>query len=182
MKKFIASILSITLLSTCGMILNASAEENVIDESITFDTIGTNNYSFNQLLEIREKISDDILCKIDDLCVTGIPCVFDDNNKYLYSYISVEVQTEESKQIIQDYCKEHNYDDIVLVIVNKNWTQPKIGLIFGENTIGDSENKSITEITVGDSTFPRGDINLDGKVNTLDLLMLKKYLLGLMEW
>ena len=40
----------------------------------------------------------------------------------------------------------------------------------------------ITEITVGDSTFPRGDINLDGKVNTVDLLMLKKYLLGLMEW
>ena len=48
--------------------------------------------------------------------------------------------------------------------------------------IGDSENKPITEITVGDSTFPRGDINLDGKVNTVDLLMLKKYLLGLMEW
>ena len=48
--------------------------------------------------------------------------------------------------------------------------------------IGDSENKPITEITVGDSTFPRGDINLDGKVNTVDLLMLKKYLLGLIEW
>ena len=48
--------------------------------------------------------------------------------------------------------------------------------------IGDSENKPITEFTVGDSTFPRGDINLDGKVNTVDLLMLKKYLLGLMEW
>ena len=49
-------------------------------------------------------------------------------------------------------------------------------------TIGESENKPITEFTIGDSTFPRGDINLDGKVNTLDLLMLKKYLLGLMEW
>ena len=49
-------------------------------------------------------------------------------------------------------------------------------------TIGESENKPITEITVGDSTFPRGDINLDGKVNTVDLLMLKKYLLGLIEW
>ena len=51
-----------------------------------------------------------------------------------------------------------------------------------DTTIGDSENKPITEVTVGDSTFPRGDINLDGKVNTVDLLMLKKYLLGLMEW
>ena len=49
-------------------------------------------------------------------------------------------------------------------------------------TIGESENKPITEFTVGDSTFPRGDINLDDKVNTVDLLMLKKYLLGLMEW
>ena len=51
-----------------------------------------------------------------------------------------------------------------------------------DTTIGESENKPITEITVGDSTFPRGDINLDGKVTTVDLLMLKKYLLGLMEW
>ena len=49
-------------------------------------------------------------------------------------------------------------------------------------TIGESENKPITEFTVGDSTFPRGDINLDDKVNTADFLMLKKYLLGLMEW
>ena len=54
--------------------------------------------------------------------------------------------------------------------------------ISKDTTIGDSENKPITEITVGDSTFPRGDINLDGKVNTVDLLMLKKYLLGLIEW
>ena len=60
--------------------------------------------------------------------------------------------------------------------ITKDMLEEK-GLIIGE-----SENKPITEITVGDSTFPRGDINLDGKVNTVDLLMLKKYLLGLMEW
>jgi len=49
------------------------------------------------------------------------------------------------------------------------------------NNIGDSEG-SITEFTVGDSVYPRGDINLDGKTNTADLLYLKKYLLGLIEW
>ena len=49
-------------------------------------------------------------------------------------------------------------------------------------TVGESSSNSNTEFTIGDSTFPRGDINLDGKVNTVDLLMLKKYLLGLMEW
>ena len=69
-------------------------------------------------------------------------------------------------------------------ITNSN-EGPKNGIYYKDydsNTIGESENKPITEITVGDSTFPRGDINLDGKVNTVDLLMLKKYLLGLMEW
>ena len=49
-------------------------------------------------------------------------------------------------------------------------------------TVGESSGNPNTEFTIGDSTFPRGDINLDGKVNTVDLLMLKKYLLGLMEW
>ena len=51
-----------------------------------------------------------------------------------------------------------------------------------KSTVGESSSNSNTEFTIGDSTFPRGDINLDGKVNTVDLLMLKKYLLGLMEW
>ena len=51
-----------------------------------------------------------------------------------------------------------------------------------KSTVGESSGNPNTEFTVGDSTFPRGDINLDGKVNTVDLLMLKKYLLGLMEW
>ncbi|MCD7800148.1 MAG: hypothetical protein LUG94_02935 [Ruminococcus sp.] len=48
-------------------------------------------------------------------------------------------------------------------------------------TIGESED-SITAFTIGDSVYPRGDINLDGKANTADLLYLKKYLLGLIEW
>ena len=52
-------------------------------------------------------------------------------------------------------------------------------------TVVEEVNKSNineNEFIIGDSTFPRGDINLDGKVTTVDLLMLKKYLLGLMEW
>jgi len=48
-------------------------------------------------------------------------------------------------------------------------------------TIGESKD-SITAFTIGDSVYPRGDINLDGKANTADLLYLKKYLLGLIEW
>ena len=71
-----------------------------------------------------------------------------------------------------------NYDNGWVLLVSPALPIPE----KDDTTIGDSENKPITEITVGDSTFPRGDINLDGKVTTVDLLMLKKYLLGLMEW
>ena len=71
-----------------------------------------------------------------------------------------------------------NYDNGWVLLVSPALPIPE----KDDTTIGESENKPITEITVGDSTFPRGDINLDGKVTTVDLLMLKKYLLGLMEW
>ena len=40
------------------------------------------------------------------------------------------------------------------------------------------------DLTIGNSkaTGVRGDINYDGKVTTLDLLLLKKYLLGIVKW
>ena len=46
-----------------------------------------------------------------------------------------------------------------------------------DTTVGDST-------TVGESepTGVRGDINYDGKVTTTDLLLLKKYLLGIVKW
>ena len=84
----------------------------------------------------------------------------------------------ENFEIIIDY--DNIYYMASYSYTNHEWTRyPDIGI---KKIIGESENKPITEFTVGDSTFPRGDINLDGKVNTVDLLMLKKYLLGLMEW
>jgi hypothetical protein len=58
-----------------------------------------------------------------------------------------------------------------------------------ETTIGDSDT---TEPTIGDSTTSvdlnetptnvRGDVNYDGQVNAVDLLLLKKYLLKLITW
>ena len=93
------------------------------------------------------------------------------------------------KKVVYFYVLTRNrqfYQEGYLDADNDFWVlleSPALPIPEKDNTtIGDSENKPITEFTVGDSTFPRGDINLDGKVNTVDLLMLKKYLLGLMEW
>ena len=54
---------------------------------------------------------------------------------------------------------------------------PKDYTVEVTTTIGEST-------TVGDSepTGVRGDINYDGKVTTVDLLLLKKYLLGIVKW
>ena len=86
-----------------------------------------------------------------------------------FNYILVETGDAYTHIHFDTVMQEWNIDDVSVQKPNNT-------------TIGESENKPITEITVGDSTFPRGDINLDGKVTTVDLLMLKKYLLGLMEW
>lgn len=52
-------------------------------------------------------------------------------------------------------------------------------------TIGESDNKDKT--TIGDSiqlqpTGIRGDVNYDGEVNLIDLLLLKKYILQIITW
>ena len=103
-----------------------------------------------------EKIGKQYLFKSDDI-----------NNGYAYSY---EVYYDENEY---DSAIPKNSLRRIMVGISSNIDTP---------TVGESSGNPNTEFTVGDSTFPRGDINLDGKVNTVDLLMLKKYLLGLMEW
>ena len=102
-----------------------------------------------------EKIGKQYLFKSDDI-----------NNGYAYSY--------------EVYYDENRYDS---AIPKNSLRRIMVGIASEDHvTVGESSGNPNTEFTVGDSTFPRGDINLDGKVNTVDLLMLKKYLLGLMEW
>lgn len=88
MKKFIASILSIALLSTYGMVLNASANEETnissMDNDITLDTIGSNNYSFNELVDILGDITINAVNSEFEAFSGGISSVFEDE---YYSYI-----------------------------------------------------------------------------------------------
>lgn len=103
-----------------------------------------------------EKIGKQYLFKSDDI-----------DNGYAYSY---EVYYDENRY---DSAIPKNSLRRIMVGMSSNIDTP---------TVGESSGNPNTEFTIGDSNFPRGDINLDGKVNTVDLLMLKKYLLGLVEW
>ncbi|MCD7800706.1 MAG: hypothetical protein LUG94_05800 [Ruminococcus sp.] len=86
-----------------------------------------------------------------------------------------------------EFCNSWEYSDVSKVLTRSTdflvgSADPSVNQDDDDDvTIGESED-SITAFTIGDSVYPRGDINLDGKTNTADLLYLKKYLLGLIEW
>ncbi|MCD7799845.1 MAG: hypothetical protein LUG94_01345 [Ruminococcus sp.] len=98
---------------------------------------------------------------------------------------AVLIQNAETGEVVEQLPSEDGSIPDILVINTE--TGEIVEQLPGEDgsipdvTIGESED-SITEFTIGDSVYPRGDINLDGKTNTADLLYLKKYLLGLIEW
>ena len=72
----------------------------------------------------------------------------------------------------------NNKGEFTEYIINTMYDIPASIISIGESTtVGDST-------TVGESepTGVRGDINYDGKVTTLDLLLLKRYLLGIIKW
>jgi hypothetical protein len=50
-----------------------------------------------------------------------------------------------------------------------------------DTTIGDSDNTQTVELNET-PTGIRGDVNYDGEVNAVDLLLLKKYLLQIITW
>ncbi|MCD7799846.1 MAG: hypothetical protein LUG94_01350 [Ruminococcus sp.] len=187
MKRIVSGILSLTLLSTC-MGISAYADDSKtiddIDNSITVDTVGSNGYSYVELVDILNEIYSGVLDVDGDEVFEGsVQSVFEDD---YYSYVEFIAKTENCKELIESYCEEHGYSEIVVVIVDPTLERPVTLIAYDISiniNIGDSDSEdSITEFTVGDSVYPRGDINLDGKTNTADLLYLKKYLLGLIEW
>ena len=114
-------------------------------------------------------------------------------NVYVRDHNDDPFFAEDKIDYVYDFKEEGNknsYFEYYLSGVNKtpesevtNKTIDEVGYLgasdpnAGNVTIGNSN-------TVGESepTGVRGDINYDGKVTTLDLLLLKKYLLGITTW
>ena len=82
-----------------------------------------------------------------------VQAVYDLNGKYMGFRVSTSG------------AEEGTFSDIYTVSSDSNVT------VGNSNTVGESEPTGV-----------RGDINYDGKVTTLDLLLLKKYLLGIIKW
>ena len=85
--------------------------------------------------------------------LVDVQAVYDLNGKYMGFRVSTSG------------AEEGTFSDIYTVSSDSNVT------VGNSNTVGESEPTGV-----------RGDINYDGKVTTLDLLLLKKYLLGIIKW
>ncbi len=179
----------------CNILINALAVvtlSSLIIVPTSTNAIDNNNITSNNLENNKYVISNNAVVIVQDSSNNVISKYYLEvdytHNSVNQTKIDDTFDISQVEKIITISNDEHTimYVDFktfyALLIYEKETFLMQDEYIFKDTTIGDSENKPITEITVGDSTFPRGDINLDGKVNTLDLLMLKKYLLGLMEW
>ena len=202
-KKVLAYAMSIATLGSLTLIpMNVSADV-VLDNSQLYiyesDDTKQLDYQLPDDFDIQSVIEDEnhtIVLDgtkfiLTDICVeisdgwghSGVR--YDITNDVMST---IEKENDGEVYYVEFFFNREEDDYLYMYVLNKNVeNNPKVLqsqsiAIAPAPTVGESENKPITEFTVGDSTFPRGDINLDGKVNTVDLLMLKKYLLGLMEW
>ena len=180
-KKILCGVLSVTALSTC-LVIPTSAEVVYDDITSTVDEYGCTVY----------QLPDDFT----------IQTVLDDKDKTL-------VLNGKKLVVLKEYTIDHNEDAFFpedrvdytceFIVEGNDKTYFAYQLRDIENTPENkATNKTIEEITfdvskdptVGESTTVgeseptgvRGDINYDGKVTTLDLLLLKKYLLGIVKW
>ena len=192
-KKLIASALAIISIISCtsAMQISANSEESLF----AVVAVGDEKYNIDETSKIAfvvedKTVSDDAQVYVYDsenrkMCL--------DNNADLSTFDMVFNVSEDNipviKTTVQDDISAILYTRLLDISYDYEYHQWIFAAQTSNNvtsndkpTVGESSGNPNTEFTIGDSTFPRGDINLDGKVNTVDLLMLKKYLLGLMEW
>ena len=180
-KKILSGVLVASAMASC-LALPTYAD-------VVYDDLPTTT---NEYGEIIYQLPDDFT----------IQTVLDDKDKTL-------VLNGKKLVVLKEYTIDHNEDTFFpedrvdytceFIVEGNDKTYFAYQLKDIENTPENkATNKTIEEITfdvskdptVGESTTVgeseptgvRGDINYDGKVTTLDLLLLKKYLLGIVKW
>lgn len=206
-KRLLHGIVSIALVSAIGTTMGitayadtetttATTEKEVIavmDGKTIYDTnddICENGYSYNQILSIMDNV---IKCvssypdaDSDYLFRVGTHTVFDDNDNVRYTYIEASTNDKDSIEYINDFCKEEGYSNVVTVEYN-----PYITPVQDASGVIDEEEDSLSVpvntysllalkgyiIGANKEIGNKFDLNQDGNINTLDLLILKRTIL-----
>lgn len=198
-KRILTGVLSIALASVVGTTMGVTAYADtekevvaVIDGTTIYDTnddICENGYSYNQILNVMDKVTDCVSsypdASSDYLFRVGTHTVFDDNHNIRYTYIEVATNDKDSIEYIDKFCSDNGYSDVVTVEYNPYITpvQNAVGIVGEDDSLGVEPNTysllSLKGYIMGlnKEIGTKFDLNDDGKINTLDLLILKKTIL-----
>ncbi len=192
-KRILTGVLATLVVGSCVALVPVSADVET-DATLTTTSENFPCYLLPDSFDIQSVVDDENQTLVIDGKVFKLVGVYEMTEnvdlfgsqvenigkQYLFKSDDIDSGYAYSYEVYYD---ENRYDS---AIPKNSLRRIMVGMSSEPNTntptVGESSGNPNTEFTVGDSTFPRGDINLDGKVNTVDLLMLKKYLLGLMEW
>ena len=192
-KRILTGVLATLVVGSCVSLVPVSADVET-DATLTTTSENFPCYLLPDSFDIQSVVDDENQTLVIDGKVFKLVGVYEMTEnvdlfgsqvenigkQYLFKSDDIDSGYAYSYEVYYD---ENRYDS---AIPKNSLRRIMVGMSSEPNTntptVGESSGNPNTEFTVGDSTFPRGDINLDGKVNTVDLLMLKKYLLGLMEW
>ena len=180
-KKILCGVLSVTALSTC-LVIPTSAEVVYDDIQTTTDEGGHISYQLPDDFTIQTVVDDED----QTLVLNGKK--FKLVEIYTKNHNQDAILPEDKIDFMYYFSEEGNEDErfvYPLMSVNiypENERTDKE--LFVEVNLDASEPDNKDDLTIGNSeaTGVRGDINYDGKVTTVDLLLLKKYLLGIVKW
>ena len=181
--------------------LTINIPEDGAAESILFLSLGTTLNSFQQNAD-EEEIFKDMTFTVDSISIDGTEIAYSPSDNALNleddgSSYRLSIYDEWSKRDVQDIDPNVVQTNNVTIkftidgildggeVTEPTETTTDTGedttTASGEDTTTDSgEDTTTTSTTTGEDTL-LGDINLDGKVSTADLLALKKHLLGVTE-
>ena len=179
-KKILCGVLSVTALSTC-LVIPTSAEVVYDDLQTTTSEGGYITYYLPDDFTIQTVLDDEdqtIVLNGKKLKFEGIE--IHDHNK--------EFMPEDKIDYHDNFVEENNDDTSFCYALRDIEHFPESEVtnktIFESPYLISPEPDNKDDLTIGNSkaTGVRGDINYDGKVTTADLLLLKKYLLGIVKW
>ena len=191
-KKILCGVLSVTALSTC-LVIPTSAEVVYDDLQTTTSEGGYITYYLPDDFTIQAVLDDED----QTLVLNGQKLKFIDSYVHDHSKDFIpgfDTEVDNTIDYIYNFSIEGKYDDspydltycvYMLKDVENHPESEVTNKEIGEtpyNISPEPDNKD--DLTIGNSkaTGVRGDINYDGKVTTADLLLLKKYLLGITTW
>ena len=186
-KKILSGVLVASAMASC-LALPTYADVVYDDLPTTTNEYGWVTYQLPDDFTIQSVLDDENQTLVLNGKVLKLWNVYvHDHNK---DALFAEDKIDYSYEFLEEGNTTHTYFSYSLSGVNKTPESEVTNKTIDEAELLGASDPNAGNVTIGNSntvgesepTGVRGDINYDGKVTTVDLLLLKKYLLGIIKW